>query len=407
MTNTTAERDAPHGAPAPTGHSRFGASSSERWLNCPGSVRASEGCHDEPSVYAQEGTALHAVAALCLTNEQDALEYVDRTIEGVDIDEEHAEAVQVYVDTIRADKARAGGKLLIERRFHLAFLHPEFFGTSDCGRIGSDGVLTVYDAKFGRGVAVEVAGNSQLAYYALGMAESLPKTIKVEAIELVVIQPRAFHRDGPVRRVRVSHMELLDLCQDLVEAAKLAESPSPSFKAGDWCRWCRAAGTCATLRNFAIDTAQLDFDEDKGVVPKMGNQTTPNPLDLTPEQLAHIISAADIIEDWIHAVRFHSLVMAQGGTEIPGYKLVAKRATRKWRDETEAAGDLSLVFGLDESSIFKQKLLSPAQVEKLLPKSERDALETLYSKVSSGNKLVKDSAPGAAVASSAQTDFDD
>jgi hypothetical protein len=96
---------------------------------------------------------------------------------------------------------------------------------------------------------------------------------------------------------------------------------------------------------------------------------------MTPEQIASALDAADVIEAWLGAVRAHAELVANQGQEIPGFKLVDKSATRKWRDEALAAGELSLVFGLDESSIYSKKLLSPAQAESALRSSCQNPIE--------------------------------
>lgn len=394
-------------APKPTGHSRFGASKAERWMNCTASVLAEDGREDTPSIYAQIGTACHSVSALCLESGQDAEEFVDRTVDGIEIDGDMADDVQLYLNTIRADKAARGGKLFVERRFHLYWLHPEFFGTSDCGRAGTDKILSVYDAKFGRKPVPAKA--PQLAYYALGMIEGLPKGLKIDKIELVIIQPNAPQAgDSPpgVRRVLLDHSDLLNLAQELVDAAEEALGPEPVFKPGSWCDFCRAAAVCPSLRHAAMEVAQLEFDDETGVVKDWGARTM-NALDMTNAQIAHALDAADLLEAFISAVRVHAGILSNRGEEFPGYKRVDRRTKRKWRDEETAAGELSLVFGLDDSSIYKQKLVSPAQAEKLIGKEERHALEDLYFKPDGGTKLVRMSSEEEAVQSTAQRDFDD
>ena len=46
-----------------TAHSKIGASSKDRWSQCPGSVRLSEGIPSISSAYAEEGTLAHSLAA--------------------------------------------------------------------------------------------------------------------------------------------------------------------------------------------------------------------------------------------------------------------------------------------------------------------------------------------------------
>lgn len=406
-------------APAPTGHSRFGASGADRWIECPGSVVAQEGLPNITTIYAAEGTAGHEVGALCLQNKQDAIEYVDRTItvDGFDIEfgEDLCDAVQVYLDAIRDDQKERGGKIVIERRFHLEWLDKEFFGTSDCGRLGTDRTLSVYDLKLGKGKAVDVvtfdalgaaAPNRQLCYYALGMIASLPKTLQIDNVELVIVQPRRKHKDGPVRRFTLPVNDLLGYCQDLVDAANNARSEFPTFKAGDHCGFCRAAGKCRAFRDRAMDAAQVDFDDDVSAI----GDNLKKAEDMDTADLLKALDAADVLQMWGASVRAYADAMtAAGRLELPGWKRVDKRATRKWlaEDTANTASALCFDFGLDESSIFVQKLKSPTQIEKLLPKADRKNLESFYSKTSSGTKLVREDDTRDARAPSAQTDFDD
>lgn len=407
--------------PRPGGHSRFGASGADRWIECPGSVQAQEPFPNETSFAAAEGTAGHEVAAMCLEEGHDAETFVGRHIvvrdyhDKIEITDEIAEAVQVYLDTIRSDKEKHGGKLLIERAFHLNFLDDEFWGTGDCGCFGNDNVIRIYDLKLGKGKVVEVMEmvdgkpkpNRQLCYYALGVISTLPKTLQglIKEVELCIVQPRRPHKDGAVRRVRVSPDDLLDYCQDLVDAANKARGANPPRKAGDHCTFCRAAGVCPELKAKALAAAQVDFDDDFG----SGHNGAP-PEEMTNEELAKLLDMADLIESWIGAVRARAETLANGGGHIPGYKLVAKRATRRWRsDDEQVVSSLLFDFGLDESSIFVHKLKSPAQIEALLPKKSPDkkALAELYEKSSSGNKLAKIDDPREEVATTAQSDFDD
>jgi hypothetical protein len=379
-------------------HSPFGGSGAHRWTACPGSVRFTAGMAGTASSYAQEGTAGHAVAALCLTEKQDAIEYVGRTVEGIEIDEDLSEAVQVYLDTIREDQRR-GGKLLVEQKFHLKHLHPQFFGTADCVRPGLDKILSVYDAKFGRGEIVEVVRpgdkpNLQLAFYALGAMHALERVIAsigIDCIELVIVQPRAWHPWGPVRREVFSIEEIKDVAVELVQAAHLAEQPNAPLVPGDHCTFCRGAATCPALRAFTLEAAQLEFGDDM-TLPVKG--MVPDPATLTGMEVSRILDAAEIFEVWLTAVRNRAHVLAES-QGIPGWKLVAKQARRKWADEAKALEELSFGFGVEYSSMIETKLKSPAQMEKLLSATDRKsaAFKALCPPVSSGLTLVRDTNP--------------
>src|SRR3546814_1945725 len=118
---------------SPTAHAVLGASSSHRWFNCPGSIRASEGMPNTSSVFAREGTAAHALAEHCLSHGFDTGRFLDwgiavdgtlvdrpnDTSDLVMVDEEMVEAVQVFLDTIRRDY-KPGDVLVVEQRFDLS-----------------------------------------------------------------------------------------------------------------------------------------------------------------------------------------------------------------------------------------------------------------------------------------------
>jgi hypothetical protein len=80
-------------------------------------------------------------------------------------------------------------------------------------------------------------------------------------------------------------------------------------------------------------------------------------------QLGAHLRLADMVEDWSKSVRGLALQMLESGVTVPGYKLVAKRATRSWVDEAVALGALK-ALGAEESELVE--LRSPAQVEKAL-----------------------------------------
>lgn len=370
-------------------HSDLGASSSERWMNCPGSVRLSAGVSDPGSVYAAEGTAAHELGEWCLRNLADANERIGDTWtignHQFEVTDEMANAVQVYVDFVRAEQAK-GGKVMIEQRFDLSdTVHKGMFGTADAVIYHAQTQeLIVADYKHGKGYAVEADANPQLLYYAIGAA-SLIKS-KVKTVTVAIIQPRAFHKSGPIRHWACDVVDLAEYVGVLRAAAQATESPNAPLKPGDWCKFCRARGFCPELRGAAVDASGVEF--------------TTVPDTLSADELAAILDKASLIEDWISAVRGEALRRAEMGAPPTGWKLVQKRATRKWaNDEEETAERLRLAFSLPDEKLFTRKLATPAQVEKLLPKKMKESLADLVVKESSGVTLARESDPREAVAS--------
>jgi len=82
---------------------------------------------------------------------------------------------------------------------------------------------------------------------------------------------------------------------------------------------------------------------------------------------------------------------------VPGYKLVAKKATRQWVDEAVTKTKLA-EMGVKDKDLYKpQELISPAQAEKLLKKSKLALPDDLVVAVSSGSTLAPESDPRPAV----------
>lgn len=383
-------------------HAVLGASSAHRWMACPGSVRLSKDAPKRSSRYADEGTAAHQLAERCLTEGVDAASRIGEVelVNGQawDVTEEMAEAVQVFLDTVRG-AALPGDTLLFEQRFDLSALYPGMFGTNDaCVVSPARGRMYVLDYKHGKGHAVEAVGNPQLRYYGLGALMEVAPT-GIREIVLVVVQPRAPHRDGPVRSETITAMDLLEWTADLRRAAQATEDVFAPLKAGEHCTFCPAAGTCPALRDRALEAAMAEFAGATITVPA-------DPGLLSPDELARLLDSADLIDKWLAAVRAHALHLAESGQAVPGYKLVDKRATRRWRDEDAAPQHLSAI-GLKPDDIYKRSLLSPAQVEKLLPKEKRAVLADLVEKVSSGVNLVRDDDARPSRTASAIADFAD
>lgn len=367
-----------------TAHSRIGASSMHRWSKCPGSVRLSANIPGTTSKYAEEGTEAHDLAARCLDQGKQAWELAD--------DMEMAEAVQVYLDYIR-EQAGPQDTLLIEHKFDLSSVHQGCFGTADAVIYRpAEKLLIVADYKHGAGKLVQVKGNPQLDYYALGALMTLPDLV-VDNVRKVIVQPRCAHADGAVRTEDVAAIDLLDFRADLIDYARKTEDESAPLVPGDHCGFCPAAATCPALHSKATEMAKSEF-------------SAARPYD--PERLRAALDARDAIRAWLKGLDEFAYREAEAGRCPPGYKLVDKRATRKWVSEG-AAAEFMLDVGMTESQIYEPRSLkSPAQIETIYGKKAftgLDGVQLLIEKKSSGKALVPESDARAPAIPSAAQDF--
>ena len=341
---------------AARGHSPLGMSVLERRVACPGSMRMEEGRPDTPSVYARRGTELHAVAAHCLSRAIDAIDHIPDDADGAAI-------VQAYLDVVRAAAvAHAPGAMHIEREFQLTALSELYWGTADVVLVAPP-KLWVCDLKTGAGHPVPIRRpdgrpNMQLAGYALGVMQSLPRDLgsEITEIELVVMQPRL----GPPQSVTLSVGELHDLAADLLDLAEAVVKPDAPLNPGGHCTFCRAAVDCPAARSKALAVAQVEFDI---VANPEHAMAPPLPSKLTLDQLSRVLSGARFLETWVAGVEAYAKALADKGVEIPGWKLVNKRGRRIWADEVAAGVVMEDLLG---QAAFVTKLHSPTQAEKIL-----------------------------------------
>lgn len=350
-----------------------------RWSACPGSVRMSEGIAQKSSAYAEEGTLGHEVAA----------HYLEKLSWPSDAAPEMIGHLQVYVDAVLSSRPK-GAKILIEHGFDLGKIHPGMFGTADAVIYDAEKkLLQVFDLKYGAGIPVEVKDNPQLIYYALGALLSL--NVPCDEVESVIVQPRCDHADGPVRRHRYEALDLLDFAADLVRYAKKTEDPNAPLIPGDHCRFCPAAGICPQLHSDAQAVAKNEFRSD---------------LSYDPKKLSETLEKLPILEAFVKAVREFAYGEAEHGRCPPRWKLVQKRATRRWKNEEDAVILLQKNFGLKPDQILDPPAIkSPPQVEKLFSASKKTELNELIVAESSGLTLVPETDKRESAKRDAKTEF--
>jgi hypothetical protein len=81
-----------------------------------------------------------------------------------------------------------------------------------------------------------------------------------------------------------------------------------------------------------------------------------------------ILPNIKLLEQWVKAIQHRAYEALDEGKEVPGYKLVEGRSTRRWADEKEVSKKLE--ESLEEDDVYQRKLITVAQAEKLLGKKE-------------------------------------
>jgi len=252
-------------------HSKFSASGSERWFNCPGSVQLSEGVPDKQTEWSKEGTQAHEVledvmkARLRIAPPSYAARW-KATKEMITYAEHAADFI------LGLQSQHEGSEIAIETRIYLDFIHPEMFGTFDGAVIDHFGTLHVLDYKYGAGHAVSPRENLQMIFYGVGLAHKFHWNFK--NVKLWIIQPRIKGYDGPVFW-ELPILELKRYVDIFRNAVKKVEKSPEHYNEGPWCHWCKAKSKCPLIqeaktekainifKNAPLPGVQVDFGKEK------------------------------------------------------------------------------------------------------------------------------------------------
>lgn len=173
----------------PEAHARLSPSGAKKWFACAGSLTMEAPFPNKSSTHSDDGTAMHDIAARCLTAHTRATAYIGEWVpvgEGrkVQFDEEMADLTQGYVDYVRTKAI--GHELHVEQRvgFSKFVGMPNQFGTADvCIVNWAQGEMDVTDLKTGhRPVDAETV--PQLPIYAVAMLGELYEQAMRKAAEV-------------------------------------------------------------------------------------------------------------------------------------------------------------------------------------------------------------------------------
>ena len=375
-------------------HSALGASSMERWKNCPASFGLSrKHRHRLPTIHAATGTVAHTLVEQTLAAASNGVDItqtlrdhlgITTNVDGhaVTVDAEMIEGVMMMADYLVQRTAELGTSPVIEQTVFMDhwFEHKEpppvrMFGRADAQFL-TDDLLELVDYKNGAGVLVEVIDNDQLMYYTAGVLAGIMRRVKAlgelpARVRLTVVQPNA-RTPEKIRTYELTSLDvLLWVDEVLIPAVRRIQAPDPAFAPGKWCGFCPVAHACPRLFKDAQMAAKVDFDDSA-----------------EGTELAGHLELAERVTLWAEAVRGFALERVKGGLIIPGWAEVPTRPRRTW-DSPDTVQDILTRSGVND--VVETKLRSPAQIEKLVKRTPRiwDLVAPHVQSKSSGTKLTR------------------
>ncbi len=358
------------------GHSRLSPSSAGIWVNCPGAVILQEqhpGKSD--NLTRVDGDTAHVLGSQALSCGVSAAGVTAARPEGAStadpvvlpgVTDEIVDAVRVYVDSVRAIVGPTP-PVRTEYRVGICGVHPDCFGTMDAWWYDADShVVHIWDLKYGWGI-VEAVNNWQLLMYAIGHDAVFSTSAEYH---LHIVQPRAPHREGPVRTWKLSANELIKYRAIAHDAALVALSDNPMVNTGPHCRYCSALYACEAADKavlFAVDVSD--------------SASAPTPeLEQLGRKLLVLRRAAEIVKHQLAAVEQVAMAMCSAGKTVPGWDREVSAGRLEWdAGRTDNFTQIAALCGVD---IFKPPALkTPTQVVKAgVPKE----LVAQYSKRKAG-----------------------
>lgn len=344
-------------------HAKLSASGSHIWLNCPPSVKLSEGMPNEATPYTIEGTVAHKLAETWLGRIFKLISGAEFTQEFDQIKkseyycDEMQETITAYVDWVVEEFANiqaADKELMTEQRLDFSEWVPDGFGTGDVIII-ADGVLTVIDLKYGKGVPVSAEWNPQLMLYGLGAYDSYSLSNDIHTVRMVINQPRL----DSISEFEISVKDLLKWGEEVKPIARQAMAGKGDQNPGEHCRFCKVKAVCRA-RAEALEEI---------------NSGKRDPRLLSDGEMAALLSKLDGVKSYIEDVKSYAQAEALEGHRWPGWKLVEGKSNRKYADPKKVEEKL-LAEGFVKTVLYKDpELLGITAMEKVVGRKKK--LETI------------------------------
>lgn len=329
------------------------------WVKCPAFVRMNrtpqaavlESTQD--NTVREEGTAIHWVAEQLIAH-GGIMDRPDVAPNGVELTDELIDAAQFYVDVLVRDQPDMN-QWHIEEQLSAPSIHPDCGGTPDAFsfRAASAPEILLRDLKGGFR-PVEVFPNWQMIGYLSAIVDAYPwlhEHGETAVVEFSIVQPRAYHKDGPVRTHRMLIRDAWNYVQQLSNAAHRTQD-GPAV-AGPQCDDCAARASCSVAHAAGMRALEIAGEPDVHDLP----------VAAIDYELLRIEDALRMLEARKTGLEAQAQVMMRKGAVFPHWEMQRTVGRLKWHDEAQAMV-IAENMGIDIRK--PSKPITPLQATKLL-----------------------------------------
>lgn len=319
---------------------------------------------------AEEGTAVHWVMEQMLSFMPVAPPVGAVSPNGITVTQEMLDSAAMFANDVMNTLGLHWRAIAeVEKPVKIPRVHPTHnWGTPDCrawvyGVAPLDTLLYIWDLKYGHGI-VEVFENDQLIDYAAGClsemnerrgAAGLPAISESNVTVIMrIVQPRAYHPDGPIREWRIKATDLRPYVHALAMAADEATGPNPQCRpVATACEHCKARHACEALQRAVYRGMDI-------VHRAQSVEMSPAAIGLELRMLHEIQGLMEARRTGLEQ-QVESMFLA--GKSVPHWTMKPGQSREKWRDG-KAAEIIALgkMYGIDVT----------APPEAITPKQAKD-----------------------------------
>ncbi|MGL4250607.1 MAG: DUF2800 domain-containing protein [Aeromonas sp.] len=306
-----------------------------QWMVCNGSVKAQQ---DFPAPAGEisesklEGRAIHETAQnmlQALKGDPNApLTGIVGTLsqDGIVITQELYDAAREYVNEVWGYANRRGlfKEVKVEDRVSLEHLIPDWFTVVDAHLIDYEKrTITVWECKGGHRL-VEAEDNWQLFIEAHGIFKRMWLNVNERhgwSFDLRVVQPRGFHRHGPVRPWLFNHDTYTEKLEHVTSTVERIVSGNVTTCAGSHCRDCSAGVSCVSFTYASFSAMEY--------VKELTTNTPSN--DQLGVQLKMIRKVREMLDARETTLEAQALYQMRKGNIVPFFTMEQGKGRETWR----------------------------------------------------------------------------